>query len=144
MATRYILGLMILSLALSVSGVAGGKEDLQKYFNETARKVKEAADPAQKREILSESFQTMTKALDAAESAPLLADGDRAGLGQYKAALQEKQDELAGRNGFDRVADGQLNAFSEYVVQDMEQADQNISISLVSALLILILLVLIL
>jgi hypothetical protein len=41
-----------------------------------------------------------------------------------------------------RVPDEQLNAFSDYVVQDMEQADQIITISLVTLLLIVILIVL--
>jgi hypothetical protein len=42
-----------------------------------------------------------------------------------------------------RVSDGQLNNFSNYVVQDMEQADQVITISVVTLLLIIILIVLI-
>jgi hypothetical protein len=49
-----------------------------------------------------------------------------------------------GSNGYDRVADAQLNAFSDYVVQDMEQAERQITISLVSALLIVIILILVL
>ncbi len=123
---------------------AGGKDDLQKYFNDTARKVKETTDPSQKREILNESFHTMSKALDVLESSQLMSNDERVGIGRYKATLQDKQDELAGSNGFERVQDEQLNAFSDYVVQDMEQAEQYITISLVAALLILILLVLIL
>ncbi|HSQ76746.1 MAG TPA: hypothetical protein VLT13_14380 [Bacteroidota bacterium] len=45
-------------------------------------------------------------------------------------------------NGYAGVSDAQLNGFSEYVVQDMEQADQLITISLVTLLLIIILIVL--
>ena len=41
------------------------------------------------------------------------------------------------------MEDGQLNDFSNYVVQDMEQADQVITISVVTLLLIVILIVLI-
>ncbi len=66
----------------------------------------------------------------------------RIGIDRFKAALQEKQDELAGSNGYVRVSDEQLNAFSDYVVQDMEQADQMITISVVTLLLIIILVVL--
>ncbi len=47
-----------------------------------------------------------------------------------------------GSNGYERVADAQLNAFSDYVVQDMEQADKSITISLVAALLIVIIIIL--
>jgi len=67
---------------------------------------------------------------------------DLAGIHQLRIALQEKQDELAGHNGYVRVSDERLNAFSDYVVQDMEQADQVITISLITLLLVLILVVL--
>ena len=74
---------------------------------------------------------------------PLISQEDRAGIDRFKATLQEKQDELAGLKGFERVPDAQLNAFSDYVVQDMEQAaDRTITISLVTALLIVILIIL--
>ncbi len=78
------------------------------------------------------------------QRAPSISEADRAGLDRLQSTLKEKQDELAGVNGFERVADGQLNAFAQYVVQDMEQADQMITISVVTLLLILILVVLIL
>ena len=133
-----------MTFVLICTGNAAGKGDLQKYFNDTSRKVKETADPSQKREILNESFHTMSKALDAVESSTLISNEERTGFDRYKATLQDKQDELAGLNGYERVPDEQLNAFSDYVVQDMEQAEQYITISLVAALLILILLVLIL
>ena len=68
---------------------------------------------------------------------------DLAGIHQLRIALQEKQDELAGHNGYVRVSDERLNAFSDYVVQDMEQADQVITISVVTLILIIILIVLI-
>ena len=98
----------------------------------------------QKREILNKSLQTMSKALDRVESSGLISQDDRAGIDRFKATLQEKQDELTGSNGYERVADAQLNAFSDYVVQDMEQAEQTITISLVAALLIVIILILVL
>jgi ABC-type transporter Mla subunit MlaD len=124
-------------------GNAAGKDDIQKYFNDTAGKVKAAAEPSQKREILNESLQTMSRALDRVQSSRLISEDDRAGLNQFTAALHEKQDELTGSNGYERVSDAQLNAFSDYVVQDMEQADKTITISLVAALLIVIIVILI-
>jgi hypothetical protein len=51
--------------------------------------------------------------------------------------------ELAGSSGYERVSDKDLNAFSDYVVQDMEQAAEMVTISLVALLLIIILVVLI-
>jgi hypothetical protein len=125
------------------AGNAAGKDGIQKYFNDTACKVKATSDPVEKREILSKSLQTMSKALDKVESSGLISQDDRDGIHSFKAAVQEKQDELTGVNGYERIADAQLNAFSDYVVQDMEQAE-TITISLVAALLIVIILILLL
>jgi hypothetical protein len=133
---------LILTLTISAAAFAGEREGLQRYYNETARAVKEASDPAQKREILTTSLDRMGSALDALEKTPLLSAEDRAGIARYRAALREKQDELAGTNAFERVSDSDLNAFSVYMVQDMEQAGEYITISLVGALLILILIIL--
>ena len=143
MKARTGFGILAMMLILVQAGIAGGKEDIQKYFNDSASKVKATADPVQKREILNKSFQNMSKALDRVQSSGLISQEDRAGISQFKANLQEKQDELTGNNGYQRVADAQLNAFSDYVVQDMEQA-QTVTISLVAALLIVIILILIL
>ena len=144
MLARTVFGVIMMMFVLVQAGNAGGKDDIQKYFNDTAGKVKAADDPAQKREILNKSFKTMSKALDRVQSSPLISKDDQAGIGSLNATLQEKQDELAGLNGYERVSDEQLNAFSDYVVQDMEQAAQTVTISLVAALLIIIILILIL
>ena len=142
MKKRTILGTMVMMVVLVQMAFAGGKEDLQKYFNDTASKVKATEAPAQKREILSNSLQTMSKALDKVQNMPMVSAEDRSEIARFKAALQEKQDELAGSNGFERVPDAQLNAFSDYVVQDMEQASRTITLSLVSVLLIVIIIIL--
>ena len=139
MRSRLIIIIMFL---LVQTGNEKGEEKIKKYFNETVRKVKAETEPKQKREILNNSLQTMSKALNKVESTGLVSKEDRADIDRLKADLQEKQDELAGLNGYERVADTQLNAFSDYVVQDMEQAEKTISISLVSALLIVIIIIL--
>ncbi|MEX1139743.1 MAG: hypothetical protein WEB33_11535 [Bacteroidota bacterium] len=129
---------MMIALALPASG------QLQKHFSDVSNKVKATENAAEKRVILDESFQSMLKALDIVESSPSISKADLAGIDRVRASLREKQDELAGVNGFSGISDAQLNAFSQYVVQDMEQADQMITISVVTLLLILILVVLIL
>jgi uncharacterized membrane protein YheB (UPF0754 family) len=144
MKARIVLLVLVMMFVLVQAGIAGGKDDIQKYFNDTASKVKATTDPVQKREILNKSLQTMSQALDRVESSGLVSQDDRAGIDRFKTTLQEKQDELSGSNGFDRVADAQLNAFSDYVVQDMEQARESVTISLVAALLIIIILILVL
>ena len=142
MLARTVFGVVVMMFVLIQAGFAGGKDDIQKYFNDTASKVKATSDPAEKRAILDKSLQTMSKALDKVQKSPLISKEDREGIDQFKATLQENQDELAGSNGFERVPDAQLNAFSDYVVQNMEQADKTITISLVTALLIVIIIIL--
>lgn len=122
---------------------AGQKESIQRYFNNTVSKVKATNDAMQKREILTKSLQTMSEALEKVENSGLISQEDRPGVDRFKAAIQEKQDELAGSNGFERVPDAQLNIYADFVMQDMEQADRTITISVVTALLIVIVIILI-
>jgi hypothetical protein len=143
MKTRIVLGVFMMLFVFVQAGNAGEKNTIQKYFNNTASKVKATDDPVQKREILNNSLQNMTKGLDRVESLGLISQDDRGSIDNFKAALQEKKDELMGSNGFDPVPDAQLNGFSDYVVQDMEQAERQITISLVAALLIVIIIILV-
>ena len=142
MVARTVLGFIVMMFILIQTGNAQGNDNIQKYFNDAACKVKATTDPVQKREILNKSLQTMSKALDKVESSGLISKEDRTDIDHFKTSLQEKQDELMGNNGYERVADAQLNAFSNYVVQDMEQAGRSITISLVAALLIVIIIIL--
>ena len=146
MLTRTALRLMVMALVMTFAlvhvGSALAQDNLQNYFNDTACKVKATADPSQKRVILNQGLQNMSKALDMVESSPLVSKDDRAGIDRLRVALQERQNELAGNNGYDRVPDEQLNAFSDFVVQDMEQADRTITISLITLLLIIIIVIL--
>ena len=143
MKSRITLASIVMMCVLALPAFAGGKGELQGYFNDAATKAKAAVNASEKRQILNESFHTISTALDIVKSLPLVSNDDVAGIERLKATLQEKQDELAGTNGYARVPDEQLNAFSDFVVQDMEQADQVITISLVTLLLIVILIVLI-
>ena len=139
-----MIGSVAMLCVLALPALAGGKGDLQRYFSDAATRVKAAESPSAKRAILNESFDTMTRALEMVQGSRTISKDDAVGLERFKATLREKQDELAGVNGFARVADNQLNTFSDYVVQDMEQADEVVTISLVALLLIIILVVLLL
>ena len=143
MLARTVFGVIIMMFVLVQAGNAVGADDIQKYFNDTASKVKVTDDPAQKREILNKSFEKMSKALDKVQSSPLISKEDQAGIALLKSTLQENQDELTGLNGYERVSDEQLDAFSDYVVQNMEQASQTVTISLVALLLIIIIVILV-
>ena len=141
MKTLIAFGFIIMMFVLAIPVNAGGKDKLQKYFSDAALKVKATENASEKREILNESFQSMSNALSKVQNSGLISKDDRIGIERFKAALREKQNELAGINGYQRVSDEQLNNFSNYVVQDMEQA-QMITISLVALLLIILLAVL--
>ena len=141
MKTIIAFILVLTMFVLVISASAGGKGELQKHFNNVANKVKATENVTEKREILNESFQKMSKALNKLQSSGLIPDEDQKGVEGLKTKLQENQDELAGTNGFQRVPDDQLNNFSDYVVQNMEQAEM-ITISLVTLLLIIILVIL--
>ncbi len=143
MKSRTALPSIVLMCVLALPAYAGGKGELQGYFSDAAAKAKATVNPVEKRQLLNESFHTVSTALGIIQSLPLISKNDVDGIDRLKATLQEKQDELAGSNGYARVPDEQLNSFAEYVVQDMEQADQVITISLVTLLLIVILIVLI-
>ncbi len=142
MLGRTSVRLLVLMCLLSFAGIAQGQDKLQNYVSDAASNVKATSDASQKREILDRSLTKLSKALDIAQRSPLVSKQDKVGIDKFKAVLMEKQDELAGVNGYEAVPDAQLNAFADYVVQDMEQA-QNISISLVAALLIVIIIILV-
>jgi hypothetical protein len=143
MLKRMIIQISALAIVIAFAGVAQGQENLQKYFSDTASKVKATSDPVQKREILNNSFEKMLKAMNTVESSPLISKDDKIGIDRIRVIIKDKQDELAGLNGFDRVPDDQLNAYSNFVVQDMEQATETITISVVALLLIIIIVILV-
>ncbi len=142
MVNNNAVRLVVLIGALGFAGVAFGQDKVHEHFNSTALKVKAMESPIQKREILSKSLADMTHALETVKNAPMTSEQDDLTLDRMRAMLQEKADELAGTNGFERVPDDQLNAFSTYIVQDMEQAARSVTISLVAALLIVIIIIL--
>ena len=142
MTRRTAFRLIVMVFVMAYAGIAFGQDGLQKYFNNASLKVKATTDPLQKREILNRSFEKMSKALDKVQTSPLISKHDQAGIALLKSTLQEKQDELTGLNGYERVSDEQLDAFSDYVLQDMEQATQTVTISLVALLLIIIIVIL--
>lgn len=143
MLTRIALRLIIVLGALGYAGVALGQDKVHSYFNDTAVKVRATEDPVQKREILANDLGNMIKTLETVKGAPMTSEQDDINLDRLQATLQEKSDELTGVNGFDPVPDDQLNAFSTYIVQDMEQADEKITIGIVTLLLIIIIVILI-
>jgi hypothetical protein len=71
-----------------------------------------------------------------------LSEEELAQLHSYKSKIVEKSNQLNGRKNYDRIAGEDLDEFADYVQQDMEQADRVLTISLTTALLIVIILLL--
>jgi ribosome assembly protein YihI (activator of Der GTPase) len=117
-------------------------EKLKQHVRDVVQAVKAAPTAAEKRAILDEKLRGMIAALDRAERMATLSAQDQKGIDALRARLQEKLDELHGQNGYEAVPAGQLDAFADYVQQDFEQADRTLTISLTTALLVVILLLL--
>src|SRR5690625_1171446 len=73
-----------------------------------------------------------------------LSDREKEQLAVLKDNITAKSNQLNGLDGYDKVGDEELDDFSDYSQQDMEQANRTITISLTTALLIIIILLLIL
>ncbi len=128
------------SLAMGQSSTL--TETFKQHFNETVQQVKASDDADEKRAILNESFSRMLTAVDKIEAEASLSDDDRDKLIAFKDEIENRQYELNGIDGFDEVVDEDLDDFSDYSQQAMEQASRNITISLTTALLIIIILLL--
>lgn len=115
----------------------------KQYFASTAADVKLADNPSGKRDILNNSFDKVRSVLDKVSSLPGISDKDRSAINNISKSVSEKQSELNGLNGYERVDDRKLNDFADYVRQDMEQAETWITVSLTTLLLAAILLLLI-
>jgi len=117
------------------------REQLKQHVRDAVEKVKAAPTAAEKRSILDNELRTMITALDRAKKMTGRA-AEKENIDALRTRLQEKLDELHGQNGYTAVPDGQLNTFADYVQQDFEQADQVLTISVTTALLIVLILLL--
>lgn len=117
-------------------------ETFKKHFNETVQQVQQTENSDEKRMILNDSFTKIIIAIDRIESRANLTEDQIAQLHSYKQGIAEKQNELNGLDGFDEVLDEDLDDFSEYSQQFIEQANRTITIGVTTALLILIILLL--
>ena len=147
MKTLYtILASVVLVCAIQTTSFAQSTditETFKKHFNETVQVVHETEDADEKRAILNQSFNKMITAIDRIESRASLSEDEIASLNTYKAGLNDKLSELNGLDGFDEIMDEDLNDFSNFSQDFIEQANRTITIGVGTALLILIILLLI-
>jgi septal ring factor EnvC (AmiA/AmiB activator) len=142
MIARIVTPMLLLMGMFAFTSTAQAQDNLHQYFVDVASQAQAAESADDKRAILSRGLERMNTALEQAERSPVVTDEDKAGMNQMRASLQDKLDELDGRNGFERVADADLDEFADYMVHDMEQA-QRVTISLVALLLIIIIVILV-
>jgi len=143
MTRKRVAIIAVMLCVTAVSGRALGQDRIRNYFNDAACEVKKAEEPAQKRAILERDISRMLTGLEKVRESSLVGESDLEGIDRTRESLKEKLDELKGENGYERVSDGRLDAFADYLVQDMEQADRAITISVTTLLLIIIILLLI-
>jgi len=134
------LGLLFQSTVFAQS--SNPSEKFKEYFNDVVLKVEKEDDFDQKRMILNESFENMMTAYKRVSSMDRMSPEDQQGIAVLKGNISAKLDELNGRNGYDQVADNQLNDFANYAQNDLEQAN-TITLSVTTLLLIILILILI-
>lgn len=117
-------------------------DKLKAEINKMVMDVQTAETAERKREALNRSFDKLMTTFDRVYSMERVSQADKEALADFKNTIREKQDELNGINGYERVPDSQLNDFAQFVQQDFEQADRTITISLTTALLVVIILLL--
>ena len=118
-------------------------ETFKKHFNETVQEVHGTENADEKRAVLNESFNNMITAIDRIESLASLTEDESASLNSYKLGLTEKLNELNGLDGFDEVMDEDLDEFSGFSQDFIEQANRTVTIGVTTALLIVLILLLI-
>ena len=147
MKTLYtILASVVLLCAIQTTTFAQSvniTETFKKHFNETVQEVHGAENADEKRVVLNESFDKMIIAIDRIESQASLTDDESEKLATYKLGITEKQNELNGLDGFDEIMDEDLDDFSNFSQDFIEQANRTITLGIGTALLILIILLLI-
>lgn len=146
MRTLYaILASTLLVCAIQTESFAQSSnvsETFKKHFNETVQKVQNTDNADEKRVILNESFTEMITAIDRIESLASLTEDESAILENYKLGIEEKLSELNGLDGYDDIADEELDEFSNFSQDFIEQANRTVTIGVTTALLILIILLL--
>jgi hypothetical protein len=128
--------------SISVAQSTDITETFKKHFNETVQQVHLTDNADEKRAILNESFTKMIVSLDRIESRANLTEDESVQLNSYRNDISEKQNELNGLDGFDEIMDEDLDDFSNFSQDFIEQANRTVTIGIGTALLILIILLL--
>lgn len=134
--------LLFVMQSVAVAQTTNLTETFKKHFNETVEQVHQTESADEKRAILNDSFTKMITTLDRIESKANLTEDEIAQLVSFRNDISEKQSELNGQDGFEEVLDEDLDDFSNFSQDFVEQANRTVTIGLTTALLILIILLL--
>ena len=134
--------ILLVVLTGTVAAQDSLSETFKEHFNETVQNVKASDDPVEQRDLLNTSFDKMVHAINRIDESADLTNEERDQLLSFKDQIEEKKSELNGLDGFDEVQDDELIDFSDYSQQEIEQANRTITLSLTTALLIVLILIL--
>src|SRR5690606_29778906 len=140
---KIIFTILFSFILIQTSKADDLKKELQKYINEIITEVKDAESPEEKRELLNDLFEDLQSAFSTAKNSPYVPEEDHKGIDELQSKITDRYYELNGLNGFEKVQDYNLNQFASFTLQDIEQADTVLTISLTTLLLIIILAILI-
>ena len=138
-----IAALILAQPVMASVGTEKLEDQLKVYMNDITLKVKSTDDPEQKRAVLNETLLKIVDAIEIVEELPTITERERPLIAQFKGDIQDKYDELNGLKGFERVADEDLDTFTDYVMQDLEQARNYITLGLGAFIIIILLIILI-
>lgn len=138
-----IAALILAQPVMASVGTEKLEDQLKVYMNDITLKVKSTDDPEQKRAVLNETLLKIVDAIETVEELPTITERERPLIAQFKGDIQDKYDELNGLKGFERVADEDLDTFTDYVMQDLEQARNYITLGLGAFIIIILLILLI-
>lgn len=140
------VGLFLLVLVqplFAVTDQAVLEDRFKRSITQIRTQVRGIEDPEQKRQVLDRTLRKVLRQLERAEKRDSLTPEERAKVVSLKRSFQDKYDELNGLNGFQRVPDQELDRFADYVLQDVEQAQSYVTLSLGALIIIILLIILI-
>jgi len=120
------------------------EDRFKRSVNELRTRIREIEDPEEKRQVLARTIRRMIRQLERAGEKASLTPEERAQVASLEQSFRDKYDELEGLNGFQRVPDRELDRFADYVLQDVEQARDYVTISVAALIIIILLIILIL
>lgn len=141
---KFICGLLTMGFFIQAPAAAQADvgEQFKKYINKVVQKAEQADNADEKRAVLNNSFDKMIETATQVENMAFTGEQDRVAISKFKETIIEKKNELNGLDGFEKVKDNRLDDFSDYVQQDLEQAQTYITLSLGVAIIIALLLLL--